>query len=201
MNSLTVGVIHPTFQRFKNNGRFLHVLAAGLILTHSITHFLQPHRNIIYPVCLVLIAFDILILVLSRQNSLTEQPSINLFFRGIEFLLLLGIGAEMLYRSHWITGSMHCAIGIAYIYLFYCEKTVTREERISIHHTGITIPALPESKFFIWANIVAIEVNYSSIKIDTSFNKTYQFDLQQNLQFDELDQIHEFCRHYLGSSR
>ena len=49
------------------------------------------------------------------------------------------------------------------------------------------------------SQISSIEATYSSITIHTSLDKSYHFDLQRNLQFEELDQIHEFCRHYLGS--
>jgi hypothetical protein len=68
---------------------------------------------------------------------------------------------------------------------------------VALHHTGITIPALPESRFFIWSNISHIEAHYDHIIIDTSLDKSYRFNLRKNLQFEELDQIHEFCRHYL----
>ena len=96
-------------------------------------------------------------------------------------------------------GSFHLLLGIAYVYLFYCERTANREERVGIHHTGISIPAFPESKFFLWAQISSLEATYSTITIHTSLGKSYHFELQRNLQFEELDQIHEFCRHYLGS--
>ena len=198
MNALTLPVVHPAFRLLKKNGRLLHLLAAALLLAHAVSHFLMADSHIVYPICLLLLAFDIFILALSKQNNIGEQPQINLFFRVLEFLLFLGIGTELLYRTQWINGTVHCAIGTGYIYLFYCEKTVIGEERVSIHHTGITIPALPESKFFSWSNIRTITADYSSISIHTSLQKSYHFHLQQNLQFDELDQIHEFCRHYLG---
>ena len=71
------------------------------------------------------------------------------------------------------------------------------EEFVALHHTGITIPALPESRFIIWSNVNHIEAQYDSITIAASGDKSYHFDLQKNLRFEELDQIHEFCRHYL----
>jgi hypothetical protein len=70
-------------------------------------------------------------------------------------------------------------------------------EYVALHHTGITIPALPDSHFLMWANVDHIEAQYDSITIAGSDDKSYHFDLRKNLQFEELDQIHEFCRHYL----
>ncbi|HKH60707.1 MAG TPA: hypothetical protein VKA49_07740 [Flavitalea sp.] len=95
-------------------------------------------------------------------------------------------------------GGLHLGLSIIYIYLFYCEKHIVDGEYVAIHHTGITIPALPETRFIYGPNISSIDAHYDSIIIETSLDKTYHFNLQQNLQFEELDQIHEFCRHYLG---
>lgn len=200
MNGLTLQVIHPAFQNLKRNGRLLHLVAAGLIASHAIAHFNGPNPNLLYLGCLLLIAADIVILVFAVRNALTELPKVNLFFRVIEIIFIAGIGAEMLMKQQYWMGSLHLMMGIAYIYLLYCERTVAKEERISIHHTGITVPALPASRFYIWSQIKKIDADYSSITVNTSLEKSYRFHLQQNLQFEELDQIHEFCRHYLGAA-
>ncbi|HMF70433.1 MAG TPA: hypothetical protein VK616_03105 [Flavitalea sp.] len=197
MNSLALPIVHPAFQNLKRSGKLLHVTAATLILIHAITHMVRPGGNYIYFGCLFLIAVDILILVFAGKNILEERPSVNLFFRFVEFIFFLGIGLDLLLKLNWINGMVHILISLAYIYLFYCEKKLEKTEYVALHHTGITIPGLPESKFFIWSNISHIEAHYDHITIDTSLDKTYRFNLRTNLQFEELDQIHEFCRHYL----
>jgi hypothetical protein len=197
MNSLSLPVVHPAFQKLKYSGRLLHLTAGGLILVHAISHVGQSHSNPLYLGCLLLMALDIFILVFASNNLLVDYPRVNLFFRAVEILFFLGIGITMLIDHHWIWGSIHGLVSVAYIYLFYCEKNVNTEEYVALHHTGITIPGLPESKFFIWSQINHIEAQYDSIIINTSFNKSYHFHLQSNLAFEELDQIHEFCRHYL----
>jgi len=197
MNSLALPIVHPAFQNLKRSGKLLHVTAATLILIHAITHMVRPGGNYIYFGCLFLIAVDILILVFAGKNILEERPSVNLFFRFVEFIFFLGIGVDLLLKLNWINGTVHILISLVYIYLFYCEKKLEKTEYVALHHTGITIPGLPESKFFIWSNISHIEAHYDHITIDTSLDKTYRFNLRTNLQFEELDQIHEFCRHYL----
>jgi hypothetical protein len=144
------------------------------------------------------VALDIFILVFAGRQVLLTRPKVNLFFRFVEFLFFLGISVLLFFERKWLMGSMHLSLSIIYIYLFYCEKNIIYGEYVAIHHTGITIPALPESKFYIWSNISRIIANYDSITIETSLDKTYHFQLKENLQFEELDQIHEFCRHYLG---
>jgi hypothetical protein len=115
----------------------------------------------------------------------------------VEIIFFLGIGITCCLTGEWLIGAGHILMSLAYVYLFWCEKKMLNTEYVALHHTGITIPALPDSRFFIWSNIDHIDAQYDSITIAASGDKSYHFDLRQNLQFEELDQIHEFCRHYL----
>ncbi|THU38006.1 hypothetical protein FAM09_15070 [Niastella caeni] len=197
MNSLALPVVHPAFQKLKHAGRYLHLAAGGLILVHALSHFNQPHSSPVYLGCLLFMAVDIFILVMAGKNIAADMPLVNLFFRLVEILFFLGIGLTSCTGGEWFTGPGHIFMSAAYIYLFWCEKKMLNGEYVAIHHTGISIPALPESRFIIWSNINRIEAQYDSITIAASGDKSYHFDLQKNLQFEELDQIHEFCRHYL----
>lgn len=201
MNSLSLPVVHPDFQKLKRSGRFLHLAAAGFILLHALTHAFSHHANYFYLGCLLLVAVDILILVFAGSNILKSMPKVNLFFRLVEFFFFLGIGINMILEGSWIFGIVHILLSAAYFYLFYLEKQLLTEEYVALHHSGVSIPDLPEQKFFIWTNINGINARYDSITVQTSFDKSYHFELRRNLEFDELDQIHEFCRHYLGTGR
>jgi len=197
MNSLSLPVVHPAFQKLKRAGRFLHLAAGGLILVHALSHFNQPQSSPVYLGCLVFMAIDIFILVMAGNNIAADMPLVNLFFRLVEIVFLLGIGITACLHHEWLTGGGHLLMGMAYGYLFWCEKQMLSTEFVALHHTGVTIPALPDSHFLIWSNIDRIEAQYDSITIAASGDKSYHFDLRENLQFEELDQIHEFCRHYL----
>lgn len=200
MNSLTVPVFHPAFDKLKRSGRLLHFTAAIVIISHAISHISQPDANLLYFWCQVVLGIDIFLLVFLGRNILTTLPRVNLFFRFVEFLFFLLIGSLLLLKSSWTSGAFHLAISIFYFYLLYCERKVNTEERVSLHHTGITIPALPENKFLLWSNINRLHAQYDSIEIVTSDNREIRFQFRRNLQFEELGQIHEFCRHYLGET-
>jgi hypothetical protein len=199
MNSISFPVVHPAFQKLKRSGRFLHLAAGILILIHALTHSHQPHSSPVYIGCLVFMALDIFILVMAGNNIAADMPTVNLFFRVVEVLFFLGIGLTLLLEARWFMGGIHLSIGLAYLYLFRLEKRLLHNEYLAIHHSGITIPALPDNRFLIWTQVNRIDAQYDSITIDTSTDTSYRFDLRKNLQFEELDQIHEFCRHYLGS--
>jgi hypothetical protein len=199
MDSLALPVVHPAFQKLKRAGRFLHLAAGGLIFVHALSHINQPDSSPVYLGCLLFMAIDIFILAVAGKNIAADMPIVNLFFRLVEILFFLGIGLACFLGNEWYTGGGHILISLAYVYLFRCEKSMLTTEYVALHHTGITIPALPDSHFLIWSHIDRIEAQYDSITIAASDNKSYHFDLRNNLQFEELDQIHEFCRHYLGS--
>ncbi|MHA4810270.1 hypothetical protein ACX0G9_19310 [Flavitalea flava] len=198
MDSLSLPVVHPAFEKLKRSGTWLHLVAGLLILTHALSHFHRQESPNLYFWCQMIISLDIFILILAGGNTLKELPRVNLFFRLVEILFFLGIGLVMLLEAKLLIGLIHISLSIAYCYLFYCEKSLRTEESLSFHHTGINLPALPESRFLYWTHINGVEASYDSIRVSTSLNEDLRFDLRKNLDFVELEQIHEFCRHYLG---
>ena len=198
MDSISLPVVHPAFERLKRSGVGLHILAALLILTHALSHFRHEESPTVYFWCQLLISLDILLLVLAGRDVLRQLPKVNLFFRIVEIVFFLGIGMLMLMEGNGWIGAIHLGLSIAYSYLFYCEKGFYSDERLSFHHTGVMVPALPDSRFLLWTDINVVQAHYDSIQISTADEKELHFDLRRNLEFAELEQIHEFCRHYIG---
>jgi hypothetical protein len=198
MNSLAITIIHPAFENIKRLGRFLHFIAGIIILSNAVGEALQPHLNHLYFWCQLIIGLDIIILVFTSRNLVQEFPRINMVFRFLESLVFAGASVLSFTGHNIIMSGLLLLVAIAYGYLCYCEHKTAATEVVAFHHTGIAISGIPKSEFFLWTNINNVEARYDSIVIETSNNKTYQFNLRENLQFAELDQIHEFCRHYLG---
>ena len=121
----------------------------------------------------------------------------NTVFRFIECAIFFGAAAILLTEHNWVMGAVLVLVSASYGYLLYCEQKMGMAEMVKFNHIGITISGLPQSEFFLWSRINAIDIRYDSITILTSETKELHFPLRQNLQFEELDQIHEFCRHYL----
>jgi hypothetical protein len=198
MDSISLPVVHPAFERLKRSGSWLHLTAGTLILTHAISHFRSEESPTLYFWCLLLMSLDIFILVLAGRDILRQLPRINLLFRLAEIIFFLGIGIFTLVRGYQWTGIVHLLLSAAYSYLFYCEKNFRSEELLSFHHTGITVPGLPESRFLLWTHVNHIDAAYDGIHILTSEDKNVSFNWRKNLEFAELEQIQQFCRHYLG---
>jgi hypothetical protein len=198
MDSISLPVVSPTFERLKRHGVWLHTLAGILILAHAISHFRSESTHTLYFWCLLIISLDIFLLVLAGRDLLRQLPRVNLFFRLVEIIFFFGIGVLMIIEGNELTGIVHFLLAIGYGYLFYCENALRQTEKLSFHHTGITIPGLPEDRFLYWTHINNVNATYDTIDISTAEQQDLRFDLRVNLRFDELEHIQAFCRHYLG---
>ena len=198
MDAISFPVVAPKYQRLKSNGAWLHLLAGALILAHAVSHFRGETRHTLYFWCQLIISLDIFLLVLVGREILQQAPRINLLFRTVEIVFFLGIGCFMLVQEHPVTGIFHLLLAVSYSYLLYCERCLRSEETVSIHHSGITIPDIPESRFLYWTHINDISATYDAIDISTSDNEDLRFRLRQNLRFEDLERIRAFCRFYLG---
>ena len=199
MDSISLPVIAPRLDRLKRSGSWLHLLAGALILAHAISHFRGETTHTLYFWCLLLISLDIFVLVIFGRGMLAQLPRLNLFFRSIEIVFFTGIGILTLLEGHIATGVFHLLLGVAYGYLFHCERSFRSEVILSIHHTGISIPDLPESRFLYWTHINHVNATYDSIDITTADPKPLRFRLRNNLSFDQMEHIQAFCRFYLGA--
>lgn len=198
MNALAIDIIHPEFETLKKTGRGFHLFAALLIIINAVTLYNRLGSNAIFLWCQIIIAVDILLLLFAVRNLAQDLPKINLIFRIIECIVFIGVATLLLLDGKWFLGASSLAIGLAYCYISYCEKKAAETERLAFHHSGVAISGIPEGKFFLWSQIDRINARYDSISIETSFNKTLVFSLRHKLEFEELEQIHEFCRYYLG---
>src|SRR5882757_2586262 len=142
MDSISLPVVHPTFEKLKHSGRWLHAAAGLLILTHALSHAHRQESPPLYFWCQLLISLDIFILVLAGRDLLL-LPRVNLFFRLVEIVFFLGIGMLMLMAGNEITAIVHFGLSLGYSYLFYCERSLRKKEQLSLHHIGVTIPGLP----------------------------------------------------------
>lgn len=191
-------IIHPAFELLKRSSRLLHFIAASVIILNAF-HQLRNHegdRLLCYSQ--VFIGADIFILVFFGGTAIAEAPRLNLVFRFIETAFLFGIGLTLITDGHIFLGWIHLLFSGGYLFLFYREKRVFRNESVDITQTGISIPNFLKDAEISWADIKSILPHYHSIIIETFRNKKIQFQLRQNLKIDELEQIDEFCRKHIS---
>ena len=78
MDSISLSVVHPAFERLKRSGSWLHVAAGLLILTHAISHFHRSEPPGLYFWCLLIISLDIFLLVGVGREVLRQLPRVKL---------------------------------------------------------------------------------------------------------------------------
>jgi hypothetical protein len=190
-------VIHPAFELLKRSARVLHFIAAALIFINAL-HLLQVHNgNAVLCYTQMIIAVDIFLLVFLGGVLLIEAPRLNLIFRLIEVLTLMGIAFTLMSDGHNWFGLVHLMVAAGYLFLLYREWRVIRSEAVDISHTGICIPNFAKDAEISWNEIKTIIPKYHSIIIETLRHKKIEFNLRQNLKIDELEQIDDFCQKHL----
>ena len=190
-------VIHPAFELLKRHSKILHLIAALAILVNALHELQMDDTSRIYSITQLVISADIIILVFFTGNMLEEAPLLNLVFRMIESLVLLGIGLMLLTDGFKWFGLLHFAGAAAYFILLYKESRVINAETLRIRHTGITLPNLVKNMEIRWHEIKTIMPKYHCIIIETLRNKRMEYKLRINLKIDELEQIDDFCQKHL----
>ncbi len=195
----SIPVVHPAFELLKRSARVLHFIAASVILINAL-HVLQAHdgsKLVCYTQ--MVIAADIFLLVFFGGVLLIEAPRLNLIFRLMEALTLVGIGMTLIDDGHHWFGAMHLLAAAGYFFLFKRERRVLQSEAVDITSTGITVPDFVKDAEISWTEIKTIVPRYHSIIIETLRHKKMEFNLRRNLKIDELEQIDDFCRKHLIS--
>lgn len=200
MNSLSLPIVHPAFENLKKNTLLLHLFAAVIIFANAIHEYKVHDTGPIYFWGQVIIGADIFLLALFGRSFLTDTPRYNLLFRFIEMVLFFSFTWMYILQLHIFMAIVMFGITVGYAYLFYCEKKSLKQEQLSFHHIGVEIPDLPNNHMLSWYHINEIKAEHDSITINVSGQKNIRFWLKKNLHLEELEQIHEFCRHYLKTN-
>ena len=193
----SIPVVHPAFELLKRSARLLHLIAATVILVNALHQWQQHDTSRLLCITQLIVGADILVLLFAGGQLLQESPKLNLIFRFIESLVLLGIGLTLLQDGHLIFGWLHLALAASFFVLFYREKRVLQSEAVNITHTGITLPNFIRDAEISWKDIQQIMPYYQSIVIETFRRRKIQFHLRKNLKIEELEQINEFCQKHL----
>lgn len=197
MNSLSLPIIHPAFENLKKNRQLLHLFAAIIIFANAIHEDKLHDTAAIYFWGQMIVGADIFLLSLLGKSFLGDMPTYNLLFRFIETTLFVSFTWMYILQGIYLMAIIMLLISVGYGYIFYCEKKSIKEERLSFHHIGVEIPDFPNNHLLSWYHINTINAEFDNITINVSGKKNIRFWLKKNLHVEELEQIHEFCRHYL----
>lgn len=196
-NQYSLPVVHPAFELLKKWTAMLHFIAASLILINAIAEMRAPNSTAIFYYAQVIIAADIYLLIFFGAGVWQAAPRINLLFRIMETLTLLGIGLSMLLKGDLGIGFSYLLISMGYVFIYYRERRVMHSESVSIRPTGISLPNFMRDSEISWNEIRSIIPKYHSIIIETLRNKRIRFELRRNLKIEELQQIDDFCQKHI----
>lgn len=192
---LSVSIVHPDYNHLKKFSPLLHFFAGLVFLAGAFSEFKLDNR--ITAFCELIIGLDVITLAFLKGIA-EESSRLNAFFRLIEVIVFSGLMVFALLDRSWLIASFLFMITMMYYYVFHCERKTIQQEKVSVHHLGVSISGFPKDKELDWEQISRIEALPHSITISTHKKKKYQFDFQKAIAFEELEQIHDFCAHYLN---
>ena len=195
---LSISIVHPAYSNLKKISPILHFLAGMVFIAAAIYEIKMDNR--ITAFCEIVIGIDVIALAFMRGFA-EESTRLNASFRLIEVIVFGGLTILAVLDQSWITVVLMAVATCMYYYVFHCERKIINSERVAVHHLGVSICNFPKDKELEWDQIRELEALPHSITIHTTRNKTLRFEFQKAIAFDELEQIHEFCRHYLNTSR
>ena len=198
-NQYSLPVVHPAFELLKRSARILHFIAASVILASALFELKADDGHQLMAYTQLVIAADIYLLIFLGGPILVVAPRLNLIFRVIEALTILGIGATLAMDGLGWLAFAHVLMGAGYAFLFYREWRVIHSEAVDIKPTGITLPNFVKDAEIGWNEVKAIMPKYHSIIIETLRNKRISFQLRSNLKIEELEQIDDFCQKHMGA--
>lgn len=191
---LSLSIVHPAYNHLKKISPLLHFFAGLVFLAAGWYEFKMENR--VTSFCEIVIGLDVITLAFMK-NFAESSSRLNASFRLIETIVFGGLSILALLDHAWLNMFFSLAACGMYYYVFYCEKKVIQKEKVAVHHLGVTISNFPSDKDIDWEQIADIEALPHSITIKTHKNKIYRFEFQKAIAFDELEQIHDFCRKYL----
>jgi hypothetical protein len=190
-------VVHPGFELLKRSAKILHFIAGAAILINALHEWQVQDSSAILYIAQAIIGIDIIILVFFTGNILVENPRLNVIFRLIESVALMGICVSLVMDGYYFLSIIYLLAAFGYFVLVHKEIRVLKEQEIFIKSTGISIPNLLKDVEISWVDVKQIIPKYHSIIIETLKSKKIVFDLSKNLKIDELEQINDFCTKHL----
>jgi hypothetical protein len=191
---LSVSIVHPGYSNLKKFSPLLHFLAGLVFIAGAYNEFITDNRLTAF--CEVVIGLDVIALAFMKHFA-EESPHTNAGFRLIETIVFAGLVTLAILDQSYITAVLLLIATVMYAYVFHCEKKLIQREKVSVHHLGVTISDFPKDKHIDWEDISALEALPHSITITTRKQKIHRFEFPKAIAFGELEQIHEFCNHYL----
>ena len=194
---LSVSIIHPQSINLKRISPFLHFVAGLVFMCGAYYEFVADNR--ITAFCEFIIGADVMAIAFMKRFA-EESTKLNAWFRFIEVLVFTGIGILILLNESYILSGLCFVTAGMYAYVFFCERKLILKEKVEVHHLGVTISSFPKDKYLDWEQIEDINAVPHSITIISKKKKTYHFNFEKGIALSELEQIHEFCSHYLKTS-
>lgn len=195
MTSYSIPIFFEPFERQKKAARFIHLLAAFLMIANAWGDFNQPTPNLFFTVTQLAAAFIVILFVVAGKKLFVEWMNSNGLFRIIEALIFLYAAWYFSSRMNMNLMSItQMAAAAGLLFLFFTERKIFHPTNVRMDEKGIYTPNNMADRFIPWSSVENMLVKSDYISINTTKNQFIQFEISSILSEAQMDAANAFCR-------
>lgn len=194
MNSYSIAIVFPPFDRQHKAAKLLHVLAGCLLIMNAYASYRQQTIDLSFLVpqmasALLILAYAVAGRHLFAQNKTTHRLfrllAVSMFLYASYYFNQLHLGFAALLQAITALGLFVLVIG---------EKSIFNATCIVLTEQGITLPSNFKKNEIRWKHVQNMIVKSDFVSIDTIHNQFLQFEINEVMSDEKIDEINAFCR-------
>lgn len=194
MNSHSILIQFPPFEKQRRAAKLLHLLAGFLLIMNAYAHYKQQSISITFLVVQMSAAFLVLAFAATGKGFSKETSANHRFFRLLEAAMFI-YASVFFYGLNLVFPSLLQAItGAGILILSFAEKNIFEPTQIRISEIGIELPHNFKKNIIAWSSISNMIIKNDFISIDTKNNQFLQYEISEMLTDEKIDAINAFCR-------
>lgn len=194
MNSHSILIQFPPFEKQRKAAKLLHLLAGFLLIINAYAHYKQQSISITFLVLQMAAAFLVLVFAASGKEFFNQTKTNHRFFRLLEAAMFI-YASVFFYESNLVFPSLLQTItGLGILILSFAEKNIFEPTQIRISENGIELPYNFNKNIIAWSRINNIIIKSDFISIDTKSNQFLQYEISEVMTDEKIDGINAFCR-------
>lgn len=196
MQDYRIAVMIPDVERRKKTLGPLHFFAGCVILFFAATllHVLPGSHPTYWVATTLVTAWIILFSLVGRRMFPRDYPVASRSMRWVESGLCLVLALRV-FSMHepFLLSVLICCWCVAFAFMAWTERTLFEPVHIRILSRGIGVPRPGGTRWITWDEIKGVALRPDFFTILLPRNRYIQFEVDQLLLDDDIQEINEFC--------
>lgn len=194
MNSHSILIQFPPFDKQRGAAKLLHLLAGFLLIMNAYAHYKQQSISISFLVLQLSASFLVLVFAASGKGFFNQTKTNHRFFRLLEAAMFFYASVFFYGLNLAFPALLQAITGLGILILSFAEKNIFEPTQIRISENGIELPYNFKKNIIAWSTISNMIIKSDFISIDTKSNQFLQYEISEVMTDEKIDAINAFCR-------